>query len=104
MAADAPFHARRPVVAQVLADAGQIMAGLDAQALEALSLADAGKLQQLRRRDAAGRDDDFAGRTYLMLCAAAGISDAGAAATFEQEAFDQRIRFDGEVCSRARRL
>src|SRR5262249_53091403 len=61
-------------------------------------------LQQLRRRDAAGRDDDFAGRTYLMLCAAAGVSDADAAATFEQEAFDQRIRFDGEVCSRPRRL
>src|SRR5262249_44665007 len=61
-------------------------------------------LQQLRRRDAAGRDDDFAGRTYLMLCAAAGVSDADAAATFEQEAFDQRIRFDGEVCSRSRRV
>src|SRR5262249_60299870 len=48
MPADAPFHARRPMVAQVLADTGQIMANLDAKALEALPLTDAGKLQELR--------------------------------------------------------
>src|SRR5262249_9478061 len=104
MPADAPFHARRPVVAQVLADAGHIMAALDAQTLAACRLADAGKLQELRRRDAAGRDDDFAGRTCLVLCAAAGVSDTGAAAAFEHETFNQRIRFDREVCSRPRRL
>src|SRR5205807_2282157 len=54
--------------------------------------------------DGAGRDDDFAGSTYLALCAAAGVSDTGAAATFEHEAFNHRIRFDGEVCSLSRRV
>ena len=48
MPSDAPFHPRRPVVPQVLADAGQIMANLDTEALEVRPLADAGELQQLR--------------------------------------------------------
>ena len=69
VAADAPFHARRPVVAQVLADAGQIVVDLDAELLEAVGLADAGELQQLRRGDGAGRHDHLAGRARLALLA-----------------------------------
>src|SRR5207237_8453545 len=58
--ADAPLHARRTMVEQVLADTSQVVAHLDAEALEALALADAGQLQQLRRGDGPGGDDHLA--------------------------------------------
>src|ERR1700704_2788079 len=64
---DAPLHARRPVVAQVLADARQVVADLDAEPLEALALADAGKLQKLRRGDGPSRDNHLAGGPCLAL-------------------------------------
>ena len=44
------------MVAQVLADAGQLMAHLDAKVAQAFGLADTGQLQQLRRVERAGAD------------------------------------------------
>ena len=67
VAADAPLQARRPMVAQVLADAGQTVRDRDAQAFEALALTDAGEFQQLRRGDGAGRNDDLVRGARLAL-------------------------------------
>ena len=53
--ADRPAGARRIVVAQVLADAGQRLAHLDPEAAQPLRLADARQLEQLRRVDRAAR-------------------------------------------------
>jgi len=57
---DPPVHARREVVAVVLADALQLMLDLDAVAAQQLGLADAGMLQHARRLHGAARYDDFA--------------------------------------------
>src|SRR5439155_7602876 len=102
--ADAPLHARRPVVAQVLADAGQVVAHLDAELLQALPLADARELQQLRGRNGAGRDDHLAGRARLQLLSARGIAHTDAARTVENEALGQGVRLDAEIRAQARRL
>src|SRR5581483_4452029 len=101
VAADPPLHARRPMVAQVLSDARQVVAHLDAEALEALGLADARQLQELRRGDGAGAHDHLARGTRLALPAADGIAHAHAAAAVENEALGQRVRLDREVRARA---
>jgi hypothetical protein len=48
------------MIAQVLADAFQRMADLDADALQKFRLADTGQFQKLGRIDRAGADDDLA--------------------------------------------
>ena len=104
VAADAPFQARRPVVAQVLADAGEVVVDLDAELLEAGGLADAGELQQLGRGDGTGRHDHLAGGARLALLAADGIAHADAAAAFQDQALGGGVGLDGEVLAQARGL
>ena len=77
------------MIAQVLADARQIVVDLDAQPLEALRLADAGQLQQLRRGDGARRNDDLAGSTGLAHLAAHGVAHADAPTALEDQAVGQ---------------
>src|SRR5207302_6570482 len=77
--ADPPAGTRNVMVTQVLADAGQLMAHLDAEIAQAFGLADAGQLQQLRRVERAGADHDRAPRPSLAHLATHGIADAGAA-------------------------
>ncbi len=55
-----PLHPWRIVIAQILANALQLMPHFEAQRLQPFCLADAGQLQQLRRIDRAGADDDLA--------------------------------------------
>src|SRR4029453_3824208 len=57
---DGPARARGIVVAQVLADARQGMTDVDAERAQAVGLADAGQLQELRRVDRARADHDLA--------------------------------------------
>ena len=49
------------VVLEVLADARQVVHGVDAERLELVGVADAGELQQLRRVDRAAAEDHLAG-------------------------------------------
>src|SRR5262245_63437938 len=99
MAPDAPFHARRPMIAQVLSDAWKIVPDLDAQGLEALSLADAGELEQLRRGNGSRRHDHLAPSTRLALMALDLVAHAHAARALEDEGERQRIGLDGQVGS-----
>src|SRR5437660_824870 len=104
VAADAPLHARRPVVAQVFADAGQLVHHRDAERLEAFRLSDAGKLEQLRRGDRAGRDDDLTRGARLQGLALHGVAYADAARAFEQQRLCMRAGLDAEIAPRARRI
>ena len=62
---DARDEARRVVVAQVLADAGERVPHRDAERLQQLRRADAGELQQLRRIVGAAGQDHLAPRAHL---------------------------------------
>ena len=60
-----PERADVGVVAEVLADAGQRVAHVDAERLQVRGLADTGDLQQLRRVERAARQDHFAARAHV---------------------------------------
>ena len=94
---DQPAGARRVMVAQVLADAGQRAAHLDAERLQPLGLADARQLEQLRAVDRAGADHDIARRRRLVHRAVHRIAHAGAARAVEDQALGQRLGHDAEV-------
>src|SRR5436305_15042423 len=83
--ADAPLHARCPVVAQILADAAPFMHHRDAEPLQPLGLPDAGELEELRRGDRTGRDDDLACGARLEGLALHGVAHADAAPALEQQ-------------------
>src|SRR4051812_46021060 len=86
VAADAPLHARRPVVAQILADAAQLVHHRDAEPLQPLGLPDAGELKQLRRGDRTGRYNDLACGARLEGLALHRVAHADATPTLEQQA------------------
>ena len=92
--------ARRVVIAQVLADAGQRVAHLDAERLEQRGRADAGQLQQLRRIERAARKDDFAARPHLdrrAIAPALAIAHADRALALEHQPGRVRARAHGQV-------
>src|ERR1700686_5387092 len=65
---DGPFHARRVMVAQVLANAVELVANLDADTFEQGRLADTRQLQKLRRIDRTGADNDLpVGAGFVLL-------------------------------------
>ena len=55
-----PGHDEIEMILEVAADAGQLMQHADAMDGELIGRADAGQLQQLRRAERAGRQDDLA--------------------------------------------
>src|SRR6516162_5098010 len=101
---DQPAGARNVMVAQVLADAGQLMAHLDAKVAQSFGLADAGQLQQLRRVERAGADHDRAPRPSLAHLAGDGIADAGTTLTVEHQPLGQSLRLDMQVPAVANRI
>src|SRR5262245_39717253 len=104
VAADAPLHARRPMVPQILTHARQMVSDLDAEPLEAVALADAGELQKLGRGDGPRRHDHLVGCTRLALEPPDAIAHPHTAMTLEQELLGQRVGLDAEVAPRARRI
>ena len=84
-ALDLVGEAELQVVLQVLADARQLVAHLDAVRLQQLARADAGDLQQLRRADGAGRRGHLAPAARAASAAASQELDAGAAAAVEAQ-------------------
>src|SRR4029077_1845804 len=101
---DRELHARRIVVAQVLADARQVVQRCDAYAAQAVGLADAGELEQLGRIDRAARHEHFAHRPRLPLRPADGIAHADAAPAFQDQRLGQRALLDRQVRPRADRV
>src|SRR6185369_13592388 len=79
LAGDREFDARRIMIAQILADAAQLVHRRDAARTEQLALPDAGQLQQFRRIDRTARDDHFARRPRFAPHARYGIAHADAA-------------------------
>src|SRR3954470_11085219 len=104
VAADAPLHAWRPMVAQILADAAQFMHHRDTELFQPLGLADAGELEQLRRGDRAGRDDDLACGARLEGLALHGVTHTDTAAALEQQALRGCAGLNAEIAPRARRI
>ena len=81
--------ARRVVIAQVLADAGQRVAHVDAERLQMRGRADAGHLQQLRRIERAARQDHLAARAHLdrrAIASALAVAHADRALALEDQA------------------
>ena len=87
------------VVLQVLADARQVVDHRDVEAFQQGARAYAGTLQQLRRGDGAGRNDDFlAGAGFDALFAVAHqVGHANGALAVEQYAVAQGVGDDGQV-------
>ena len=84
------------VVLEVLADAGQVVDHVDAEAGEVLLVADAGELEQLRGVDGAAAQDHLA-RGHAARPAGAEIVDADGALALEPDAGAERERVDGQV-------
>src|SRR4051812_35006080 len=103
MPPNAPLHARRPMIAQILPDAAQFVHHRDAELLQAIGLADAGQLEQLRRGDRARRHDDLARGTCLELLSLHAVTHADAAPALEQQALRMRAGVDAQIATRARR-
>ena len=64
---------------------------------ETIRRADAGKLEQLRRADRAGRENDFAARPSLAAHTVLAVAQAYGAATLEQDALDMRAGREAQV-------
>src|SRR5262249_384763 len=82
---DREFYARRIVIAQVLADALQLMHRRNAERTQETGLPDAGELQGLGRVDRAAADDDFARCSRLALVAADRIAHTRATPALEDQ-------------------
>ena len=84
-------HAADVVVLHVLSDAAQFVDHRDADPAEMLGIADTGNLQEVRRADCPGREDDLAGRLGPLLAATAGEFDPDCTFALEQHAVHQRV-------------
>src|SRR6202011_1298450 len=92
------------MVAQILANALELVANLDADAFEPFWLADAGQFQKLRRIDRTGADDDLPVGAGFVLLAVYIVAHADAALALDQQAFGQRVGLDRQVWPPSRRI
>ncbi len=90
------------VLDEVLADTRQRMLDLHADGFEQRGIADAGELQDLRRKIGAAADDDFAPRADVIHVAVTHDLDAGRAPQLERHARDLRAGAHGEVLASSR--
>ena len=96
-ARDAEDGAQLQMVLQVLADAGQRVHDLAAEAGEDIRAADARQLQKLRRADRAGGEDDLAARARLKTSPALRVAQADGAAPFEDQPLGLRAGDEAQV-------
>src|SRR5580692_4286254 len=92
------------MIAQILANALELVANLDADAFEPFWLADAGQFQKLRRIDRTGADDDLPVGAGFVLLAVCIVAHADAALALDQQAFGQRVGLDRQVWPPSRRI
>jgi hypothetical protein len=85
------------MVLQILADAGQVEHDVDVEFAQQRGRADAGALQELRRGDGPGADDDFAGGAGFVRLVAAQPFDAGRPLAGKENAIGQRMGDDGQI-------
>src|SRR5262245_7641459 len=85
------------MVLQVLADALELMADLDAERREQVAGADPRQLQDLRGADGACREDHLAGGIHRSHRSLLAQRQAGDTRTIEEEALNQSARLDLEV-------
>ena len=88
------------MVLQVLADAGQVVHDFDARGLEHGARTDPGALQQMRRADRTGSDDDLATATRGLDRSAALVFDPDGATLLDQDAPGHRTGDDVQVRAR----
>ena len=85
------------MIAQILADSGQIRDQRNVVPGEFGSRPDAREHQELRGVDGASGDDDLGSRPRLSLLRAHAIAYSHRAAAFDQDLASQRVGDDGEV-------
>ena len=95
-------HDRREMILQIAADAAQGNPRFDPERPQIVRIADARKLQQLRRLDHAGGEDHRTchGGPLLALVL---ITNAGDAVAVEQQPLHLRLHLDGKVAAGQRR-
>ena len=94
------------MIAEVFADAGQLVHDRRTEGLQQRAWSDAGELQQPRRVDRAAAQDDFAPRPYLVRAAgriAAHVTHTNRALPFEDHRRGGRLGTHFEVAALARR-
>ena len=94
LAADGPARSRRIMVAQVLADARQRMADLEAECAQPVRLADARQFEQLRRVDRSAAHHHLARGAGLVRGLADAVADTGAASAVEDQRRGERAGHD----------
>ncbi len=92
------------MIAQILADAAQLMHRRDAERAEQFGLTDAGQFQKFRRVDRAAGDDHLARRPRLATHAADRVSHADAALAFQDQRLRHRALLDDEILPSAHRI
>ena len=85
------------MILQVLADALELVANLDARLLQHLALTDPGKFEDLRAADGAGRQQHLAARLDETLLATDRVAHARGALVVERDGFDLGVRDDAQV-------
>ena len=104
---DARDEARRVVVAQVLADTGQVVLHRDAERFQERRRPDARDLQELRRVHRAAAQDQLAARPHLdrgAVAAALAVAHANGALALEHDLGDVGVRAHGEIFALHRRM
>ena len=95
-----PAAKREPgmeVVAEPLADTGQGVNGLDSKALEAVRIADARELEELRRVDGTGGEDDLAPAADGPRRSVAANPHRGRSPVLDRDGLDRRVAENREV-------
>lgn len=92
------------MVLQIFPDTGQVPHGREAKAAQALAVADAGQLEQLRRCDRAGRQDHLAGRPGEMARSAALENHASRSRAITRDALDVDAGLQAQVRATERGL
>lgn len=87
------------MVLEILADAGEIVDGVDAAGLEFVGGADAGKEEELRGVNGSAAEQDFPSSTGLLGCGVVNKANASSTTVMvvEKNAGSVGVREDGEI-------
>src|SRR6185295_14969806 len=95
--ADLVDQAELQVILQVLADAGRLPDDIDTETAEPFAAADPRQLQQLRRADGAGGENDLAARSDHPVLTADADLDADGTAILHEHALGLRAQDDSQI-------
>src|SRR3982074_2317606 len=92
-----PHGPHKRVVSQAFTNTGAIDERGDPDAAEMISRTDAGQLQELRRAESAGAQDDLLVSESLVRASAAAVFDSHGTAISDDHAVNQRLGDDRQI-------